>query len=191
MSNNEEEDKTCCSFWISRQWYLTTPRNAGNSLSNQHSNRKAQSPFKLCSHKLEDSFTKINTPLAGRENITPFRMLFPFFFFFYKSKWIILMQKLHEYIHPGRVYFSFIYIYMYIYDSDWHRRQKKQAIFTLFLLVSNARQCFSDAIGTQYLGCTHSWCLRIHTGKCNCLWKACLRDTAHNDLVSLHSFWPL
>lgn len=58
----------------------TTPRNAGNSFPNQHSNRKAQSPFKLCSQKLEDSYTKINTPLAGRENITPLRMFFLFFF---------------------------------------------------------------------------------------------------------------
>lgn len=132
MSNNEEEDKTCCSFWISRQWYLTTPRNAGNSLSNQHSNRKAQSPFKLCSHKLEDSFTKINTPLAGRENITPFRMLFPFFFFFYKSKWIILMQKLHEYIHPGRVYFSLIYIYICTYMTVTDTEDRRNRLYSLF-----------------------------------------------------------
>lgn len=114
MSNNEEEDKTCCSFWISRQRYVTTPRNAGSSLPNQHSNRKAQSPFKLCSHKLEDSFTKINTPLAGRENITPFRMFFPFFFFC-KVQMDYLNAKVTWIYTSWKSIFFLIYIYICTY----------------------------------------------------------------------------
>lgn len=133
MSNNEEEDKTCCSFWISRQWYLTTPRNAGNSLSNQHSNRKAQSPFKLCSHKLEDSFTKINTPLAGRENITPFRMLFPFFFFFCKVQMDYLNAKVTWiYTSWKSIFFFNIYIYICTYMTVTDTEDRRNRLYSLF-----------------------------------------------------------
>lgn len=88
--------------------------------------------------------------------------------------------------------YIYLYIYMYIYNSAWHRRQKKQAKSTLFLLLSKARQCFSDPIGKQYLVFTHPGVLDAHSEmQSPTARKACTRDTCHvsytghNDLVSL------
>lgn len=179
ISNNEEEDKPCCSFWISRQWYVTTPRNAGNRFSKQHSTRKAQSPFKLCSQKLEDSYTKINTSLAGRENITPLRMFSPFFLDSPSG----LMQKLHEYIHPGRVSFL-IYIYVHIWQWLTQKTEETHYIHS-FPTSEQCKAVFFRCHRHTVFGLHTLWCLRIHMVKCNPLWKACLRDTGHTDLISL------
>lgn len=151
ISNKEEEDKTCCSFWISRQLYVT-PRNAGNRFSNQHSNRKAQSPFKLFS-KTRQLIYKDKYTLSWKGKHHTIKNVFSFFFFG-KVQTDYLNAKATKYIQPERVSFFLIYICTYMTVTD--TRQKKQAIFTLFLLLSNVRQCFSDAIGTQYLGCTPS-----------------------------------
>lgn len=114
-SNNTEEDKTWFSFWISRQWYVTTPRNVVNSPANQHSIRKAQSPFVTCI-KTKRFLYKDKYTLSWKGKChtiqNAFSSFFSFFFFFVKSKWIILMQKLHEYIQPERA--SYIYKYVHV-----------------------------------------------------------------------------
>lgn len=153
INNKKEEDKTYLSFWISRQWYVTTSRNVVKQPPTKSTfNQKGTISFcNLYSQKLKDSYTKISTPLARKENFTPFRMFPPPLFFFVQM----------DYLYPKVTWIYttwksiFFNIYIYIYDSDWHRRQKKQAMSTLFPHLRNARQCFSGAIGKQYLVCTH------------------------------------